>query len=106
MNNLTTRKIVLGTLMVLVLAFGVLGNADALKFRNHTSNDGDLRTVFQNQEFTIRVPVTLIPNTPVKTGTRAASQAEKDQADAGDTLRSRCLPGYYLYFRRHSLSHN
>ena len=34
MNNLTTRKIVLGMLMALVLAFGVLGIADALTFRN------------------------------------------------------------------------
>ena len=30
MNNLTTRKIVLGTLMALVLAFSVQGTADAL----------------------------------------------------------------------------
>ena len=30
MSNLTTRKIVLGLLMTLVLAFGVLGNADAI----------------------------------------------------------------------------
>ena len=29
MNNLTTRKIVLGLLMTLVLAFGVQGTADA-----------------------------------------------------------------------------
>ena len=29
MNNLTTRKIVLGLLMVLVLAFSVQGTADA-----------------------------------------------------------------------------
>ena len=30
MNNLTTRKIVLGMLMALVLAFSVQGTADAL----------------------------------------------------------------------------
>ena len=30
MNNLTTRKIVLGMLMVLVLAFSVQGTADAI----------------------------------------------------------------------------
>ena len=33
MNNLTTRKIVLGLLMVLVLAFSVQGIADALTLR-------------------------------------------------------------------------
>ena len=59
MSNLTTRKIVLGMLMTLVLALGVLGSADALKFGDHTTSDGDLQTVYQNQEFTIRVPVTL-----------------------------------------------
>ena len=32
MNNLTTRKIVLGMLMALVLTFSVQGIADALKF--------------------------------------------------------------------------
>ena len=32
MSNLTTRKIVLGMLMVLVLAFSVQGIADALTF--------------------------------------------------------------------------
>ena len=57
MSNLTTRKIVLGMLMVLVLALGVLGNAEALKFGDHTTSDGDLRTVYQNQDFTIWVPV-------------------------------------------------
>ena len=58
MNTLTTRKIVLGLLMTLVLAFSVQGTADALTFGNHSSSDGDLRTVYQNQEFTIRVPIT------------------------------------------------
>ena len=31
MNNLTTRKIVLGLLMALVLVFSVQGTADAIK---------------------------------------------------------------------------
>ena len=53
MNNLTTRKIVLGMLMVLVLAFSVLGNsADALTFS--TSRTGDLETVVPNEDFPIR----------------------------------------------------
>ena len=47
MNNLTTRKIVLGMLMVLVLAFSVQGIADALKFG--TSRTGDLQTALPNQ---------------------------------------------------------
>ena len=33
MNNLTTRKIVLGLLMALVLAFSVQGIAEALTFQ-------------------------------------------------------------------------
>ena len=38
MNNLMTRKIVLGLLMVLVLAFSVQGTADALTFSNLRGN--------------------------------------------------------------------
>ena len=34
MNNLTTRKIVFGLLMALVLAFGVQGTADAVQYPN------------------------------------------------------------------------
>ena len=41
-----------------MLAFGVQGTADALTFGNHSSSDGDLRTVYQNQEFKITVPAT------------------------------------------------
>ena len=63
MNNLTTRKIVLGLLMTLVLAFGVQGIADALTFRPHTSSDGDLQTVVVNNEFTISFSVSLGSNT-------------------------------------------
>ena len=48
MNNLTTRKIVLGMLMALVLAFSVQGIAEALTFR--TSRTGDLQTVLPNNE--------------------------------------------------------
>ena len=43
MNNLTTRKIVLGMLMTLVLTLSVQGIADALTFS--TSRTGDLETV-------------------------------------------------------------
>ena len=51
MSNLTTRKIVLGLLMVLVLAFSVQGIADALTFG--TSRTGDLQTVLANDDFSI-----------------------------------------------------
>ena len=40
MNNLTTRKIVLGMLMALVLAFSVQGTAEA---QRSVSGDGSLR---------------------------------------------------------------
>ena len=63
MNNLTTRKIVLGLLMALVLAFSVQGTADALRFG--TSRTGDLQTVLPNQKngFKVRFSVTLGSNT-------------------------------------------
>ena len=53
MNNLTTRKIVLGLLMVLVLAFSVQGIADAIS--TFTRGSGDLQTVLlaPQGEFTI-----------------------------------------------------
>ena len=54
MNNLTTRKIVLGLLMTLVLAFSVQGTADALTLK---ITSGDLKTVAPNQEFTIKFSV-------------------------------------------------
>ena len=53
MNNLTTRKIVLGMLMALVLTFSVQGIADALTFG--TSRTGDLQTVLPG-DFTISFP--------------------------------------------------
>ena len=62
MNNLTTRKIVLGMLMVLVLTFSVQGIADALTFS--TSRTGDLETVvIADSEFKIRFTVS--PKSPV-----------------------------------------
>ena len=57
MNNLTTRKITLGLLMVLVLAFGVLGNADAID--RLTRNSGDLQTVTEGRDYQIRFTVGL-----------------------------------------------
>ena len=62
MSNLTTRKIVLGLLMVLVLAFSVQGIADALTFG--TSRSGDLATESPTpNDFDIRFSVSLKGNT-------------------------------------------
>ena len=59
MNNLTTRKIVLGLLMTLVLVFSVQGIADALALAKPTSN-GDLSTIAVDSDtFTIMVTVDL-----------------------------------------------
>ena len=55
MKNLTTRKIVLGLLMVLVLAFSVQGIADALTFG--TTRTGDLQTRVRGQDFSVTFTV-------------------------------------------------
>ena len=61
MNNLTTRKIVLGLLMAFVLAFSVQGIAEAVEFGITT---GDLQTIInESGVFTITVAVTLGSNT-------------------------------------------
>ena len=68
MNNLTTRKIVLGMLMALVLAFSVQGIADALTFtqpRPGTKKTGDLQTVLPGAEFTISFSLTPTGNTEI-----------------------------------------
>ena len=57
MKNITTQKLTLGVLMAFVLAFGVLGTADALEFS--TSTSGDLQTVGIGEEFDIRFSVRL-----------------------------------------------
>ena len=80
MNNLTTRKIVLGMLLTLVLAFSAQGVADALTFQTRTS--GDLVTVSRNQEFTITFYPQPKSPVAVNAGTRTASQAERDAAEA------------------------
>ena len=87
MSNLTTRKIVLGLLLVLVLIFSVQGIADALTLR-YASNSGDLRTVAPNQEFTIRVSVgNLIGNTsnPVYPRTSEGDTTDIEHASEGST---------------------
>ena len=74
MSNLTTRKIVLGMLMVLVLAFSVQGIADALSFT--TSRSGDLQTVNTGDTFTITFTVSQNRAT-TRTGYRAVSGQEQ-----------------------------
>ena len=60
MNNLTTRKIVLGLLMGLVLAFSVQGIADALTL---TKTSGDFVTGPKGTTFEITFSVRLESNT-------------------------------------------
>ena len=84
MNTLTTRKIVLGLLMVLVLAFSVQSIADALTFG--TSRSGDLVTVSPNQPFTIRFSVNLRSPEAVNPDTRRASTTDIGYA-SGDRVR-------------------
>ena len=92
MNNLTTRKIVLGLLMVLVLALSVQGIADALTFG--TSRSGDFQIVLPNDDFSI----TFRPDlegpedvndflTPPGPRHKKASQADIEYA-TGDRTRS------------------
>ena len=58
MKELTTRKIVLGLLMVLVLAFSVQGTAEAItKFTKTSSTDNQIVSI--QQPFTIRFSVGL-----------------------------------------------
>ena len=64
--------------MTFVLAFGVLGSADAItKF---TRGTGDLKTVQTGDEFKVSFSVSLQGPQAVKSGTRRASQAEINQA--------------------------
>ena len=58
MNNLTTRKIVLGMLMALVLMFSMQGIAEAItKFTKTSSTDNQIASI--QQPFTIRFSVSL-----------------------------------------------
>ena len=81
MNNLTTRKIVLGTLMVLVLAFSVQGIADALTFG--TSRSGDFNVVLPNQDFTISFQVTPgSDTTPITSAGKLVSDDRSTRIDS------------------------
>ena len=86
MNNLTTRKIVLGMLMALVLTFSVQGIVDALTFS--TSRSGDLATELRApNDFDIRFSVSLKGNTSIK-------NSDGDLVDENGNLIN--SSGYYI----------
>ena len=72
MNNLTTRKIVLGLLMTLVLALGVQGTADALTLGK---GDGDFRSATDDVEFEITFTPALNSNVANESVKISASRA-------------------------------
>ena len=81
-----TRKLVLGMLMTLVLAFSVQGIADALTFG--TSRSGDLATELPvPNDFTIRFSVTPKGNTNIE-------NANGDRVDEAENLIN--SSGYYI----------
>ena len=90
MSNLTTRKIVLGMLMALVLTFSVQGIAEALTFS--TSRSGDLETKAPNETFTIRFSVSLKGNTAI----RIAGNLVKDSTTTGSAANHRIDSSGYL----------
>ena len=86
MNNLTTRKIVLGVLMTLVLAFSVQGIADALTFG--TTRTGNLKTTVSGNELTISFSVSLKGNTSIYTtidGKRYLTTEAKNESNIIDS---------------------
>ena len=70
MNNLTTRKIVFGMLMALVLAFSVQGIADAADLPL-SKTSGDLQTKSEDETFKITFSVGIRSNTtPIRNSDR------------------------------------
>ena len=120
MNNLTTRKIVLGMLMALVLAFSVQGIAEALTFS--TSRTGDLQTVVHDQEdievsFSVKLDSSKLKESTYKKRSTSNPHYDKDlpyydtdnsvdtwdtltNADTGlgDGLRFKKVGNDYIYF--------
>ena len=84
-NTFFTRKLVLGMLMALVLAFGVQGVADALTFQ--TTRTGDLQTLSPGQRFVVSFNVTLNPRRAVNPNTvrSPATQSLIDEAAGTST---------------------
>ena len=91
MNNLTTRKIVLGVLVALVLAFSVQGTAGALTFK--TSKSGDLQTASEQQDFKITFSVTPGGNT---TAIKDNGNLIKDSTSTGGEASARIDSSGYL----------
>ena len=88
MNNLTTRKIVLGLLMVLVLVFSVQGIADALTL-DHRSGGGNYQTVFPGGTFTISFSVRLAGSGTPKPGhLRVSGQLDHSYYTEGTNVQS------------------
>ena len=85
MNNLTTRKIVLGMLMALVLTFSVQGICEALKL----AAVSDTTQVKQPDDdpFEIKFTVTLVSDTanPVEKGTKRGTAAAINKVDVAAT---------------------
>ena len=81
-TKLLTRNLYLGMLMMLVLAFGVQGIADALTFGTRKSTDGDLITVSPHQTFTIKFYPQVKRPAAQFTGTKRGSRAAFEKADA------------------------
>ena len=84
MNNLTTRKIVLGMLLVLVLAFSVQGTADAADLPL-SKTSGDLQTKSVDETFEISFSVGIRSNT---TAIRNSDRELIDDGTAGLTTPS------------------
>ena len=91
MNNLTTRKIVLGILMVLVLAFSVQGIADALTFG--TTRTGHLQTVFPDETFDISFEVNLVGDQAKFSDIRAGNASDPGYDLAAEDTHYRDLDG-------------
>ena len=87
MNNLTTRKIVLGILMALVLAFSVQGIADALTL-SRPVNSNDLQTVGVG-EFTVTFSVSL-------TGPTSKVNNYQQVPEANIAANETDIPYYYI----------
>ena len=76
MNTLTTRKIVLGLLLVLVLAFSVQGTADAADLPlSKTSGDLQTKSVDETFEITFRVGI--------RSNTTAIRNSDRELIDDG-----------------------
>ena len=82
MNNLTTRKIVFGMLIVLVLAFSMLGNpADALTIPTISSNPVELSTLNTGSTITLTVSTSFDNSTVAEALTIGVSGANFPDVD-------------------------